>query len=188
MSVNNIVEKILEEAKIQESSILEEANEKAKKIVEAKEAEIASMLHNNKIKATNEGNNKKDRLIQNAHLQVRNNRLNAKQEIIAKVFDKALISLNDMSEVEFVEFFKSTISSIDLKEPAYIVLNNKMYNYVKSIDLSQYNVNLNFGESDDTLSNGFVVKVGNVYYNYTFKAILESLRLDLTSEVNKELF
>lgn len=188
MSVKNIVEKILEEAKLQESSILEEANKKATKIIEAKETEIASMLDNNKVKAKNEGNNKKERLIQNAHLQVRNNLLSAKQDIISKVFDEALIALNNMSENDFVEFFTTTISSIELKEPAYITLNSKMYGYVKNIDLAKYNTNLSFEEADDSVANGFIVKVNNVYYNYTFKSVLESLKSDLTSEVNKELF
>lgn len=188
MSVKNIVEKILDDARVQESTILEKANKEAEKIVEVKEAEIASMLQDNKTKATAEGNNKKERLIQNAYLQVRNNKLKAKQEIISKVFEKALESLNNMSEADFVEFFKNTVSNANLKSNGCVLLNNDMYKHIESINVKDFNSNVVDCQIDDSIGNGFVIKVDNVYYNYTFKAILESLKLELTSEVNRELF
>lgn len=188
MSVKNIVEKILDDAKVQESTILEKANKEAEKIIEAKEAEIASMLQNNKTKAIEEGNNKKERLIQNAYLQVRNNRLKAKQEVISNVFEKALKSLNTMSEADFIDYFKNTVSSANLKGNGCVLINSDMHKHIASINVKDFNSNIVDCQIDDSIGNGFVIKVDNVYYNYTFKAVLESLKLELTSEVNRELF
>lgn len=188
MSVNNIIEKILDDAKVQESDILEKANKEAEKIIEVKEAEIASMLQNNKTKATEEGNNKKERLIQNAYLQVRNNKLKAKQEVISNVFEKALNNLNNISEADFVDYLKNTVSNINLNEDGCILINSNMYKHITSINVKDFNSNIVDCQIDDSIDNGFIIKVNNVYYNYTFKSVLESLKLELTSEVNRELF
>lgn len=188
MSVKNIMDKILDDAKVIESDILEKANQEAKKIKEAKEVEITSMLKNNKAKAEIEGENKRERLLQNAHLQVRNNKLKAKQEVICSVYEKALEKLTSLDDASFIEFFKNTITAVDVTEKGIVLLNSKRHGLITSDLVKELNCNLLVGEVDDTVDDGFVVKVDNVYYNFTFKAIVESLKSELTSELTKELF
>ena len=72
MSVNNLINKIVEDARKQETAILEKSKEEASKILLASEKKIEKMLSDNKEKAVVEGNAMKDRTIQSAILQVRN--------------------------------------------------------------------------------------------------------------------
>lgn len=188
MSVKNIIDKILEDAKIAESNILEKANKEAEIITEAKELEIASMLQSNKVKAENEGISKRERLLQNALLQVRDNKLKAKQEVIASVFNKSLERLNNLTDVEFIEFFKNIIVEIDINEKGIILLNSKRHGLITSDLVKEINSNLAIGKANDSILDGFIVKVGNINYNFTFESILESLKSELTSEVTRELF
>lgn len=188
MSVKNIIDKILDDAKAKESDILEKANKEAEKIKDCKNAEIESMLENNKLKAEQEGINKRDRLIQNAYLQVRNNKLKAKQEMISSVFDKTLEKLSNLSDAEFVEFVKNSLNGLNITENAVILMNSKKHSVVSSKLINEINGKFSIGEPDETLEDGFVVKVDNVHYNFTFKSIVESMKSDLISEIAKELF
>lgn len=188
MSVSNIVNKILEDAKLKESDILENAKKEVNKIVEVKDAEIASLLQNNEIKAKEEGINKRERLLQNAHLQVRNNKLKAKQETISKVFEKSLERLKELSNEDFMSFVENIIKNVDIKEHGTVHVCEKRHNLITTKQLSKLNSNLSLAEVDNSVEDGFIIKVGNVQYNFTFKSILESLKLELTSEIIKELF
>ena len=188
MSVSNIVNKILDDAKLKESDILEHANKEVQKIIEVKDAEIASLLQNSEVKAHEEGANKRERLLQNAYLQVRNNKLKAKQESIAKVFEKSLERLNKLSNEDFISFVENIIKNIDIKEHGTIHVCEKRHSLITSELLSKLNSNLSLADVDNSIEDGFVIKVGNVHYNFTFKSVLESLKLELTSEVIKELF
>lgn len=188
MSVNNIVNKILEDAKRVEEEAINKAEEKAKEIKEAKNKEVASLVETSKAKAELEGINKKERLIQNAHLQVRNNKLKAKQDIIENVFEKSLEKLSNLSDDEFVEFVKNSLNNIKIEKDGVVILNSKRHKLITSRFVHKINSNLKLADADDTVLDGFIVRVDNVDYNFTFKAIVEGLKSELTSKVAKTLF
>lgn len=188
MSVNNIVNKIIEDAKKIEEEIVNKAVKHSEEIKESKDKEIDSLIKENKTKAEREGISKKERLIQNAHLQVRNNKLRAKQDVIQKLFDKSLDELNALSDEDFKVFVKNTLSNVSIEKDGVVVLNSKRHKVVTPEFIKEVNSNLTLAEADDSIKDGFVVKVDNVYYNFTFKSILEGLKSELTSEVVKTLF
>lgn len=71
---------------------------KSKKANKAKEQIIE--------KTKREAKTKAERVISNTHLKVRNNKLEAKQEMINKVFDEAVIKLQNLPQEEYLNFIK----------------------------------------------------------------------------------
>lgn len=192
MSTNKLIEKIIEDARNQETALVDKANAESSKISSDNEKKVSEMLNKNKEKAQIEGNLQKERRIQGAILKVRNDKLAAKQEIIAKTFDEALNQLNGLSDEDFVEFFKNTLAASSFTGEGEVVVNSKRHDLVTSELLKEINEklesNLTLASADDNVEDGFVVVQNNVHYNFTFKAILESMRSGLVSEVSKELF
>ncbi|NMR95977.1 hypothetical protein HKB01_01615, partial [Vibrio parahaemolyticus] len=52
---------------------------------------------------------------------------------------------------------------------------------------SKFNKNLNV-EIDNTIDGGFIIKEDNVYYNFTFDAMINGLREELETEIASILF
>lgn len=191
MSVNNLINKIVEDARKQETAILEKSKEEASEILLASEKKIEKMLSDNKEKAIVEGNAMKDRTIQSAILQVRNKKLSAKQEMLDKVFCEAIARLESLDNEEFEKFFITSVRNSGFTGNGEVIVNHKRENAIKSETIKEINrelgLELSLGKPSD-MDDGFMLKQDNVYRNFTFKAIMDFLKSDLKTVVAKELF
>ena len=108
-SINNLTSKIIEDAEDKKEVIISEAEEEGKKILNKKieEAKAAEKIIIEK--AEREAASRKERIISNAHLQGRNEKLKAKQEVISKVFEESIETLCSLSEEEFKSFVKNSV-------------------------------------------------------------------------------
>lgn len=191
MSVNNLINKIVEDARKQETAILEKSKEEASKILLASEKKIEKMISDNKEKAVVEGNAMKDRTIQSAILQVRNKKLSAKQEMLDKVFCEAIARLESLDNEEFEKFFITSVRNSGFTGNGEVIVNSKRENAISSETIKKLNeelgLELSLGKPSD-IDDGFMLKRDNVCRNFTFKAIMEFLKGDLRTVVAKELF
>ncbi len=191
MSINNLINKIVDDAKRQETIILEKAKEEASEILLSSEKRIEKMHSNSKEKAIVEGNIMRDRAIQSAILQVRNKKLSAKQEMLDKIFCEAIIRLENLDNEEFEKFFITSVRNSGFTGNGEVIVNHKRENAIKSETIKEINrelgLELSLGKPSD-IDDGFMLKQDNVYLNFTFKAIMDFLKNDLRTVVAKELF
>ncbi|MFV3011436.1 V-type ATP synthase subunit E [Clostridium botulinum] len=183
---NKEAEKLLSEAKKEENEIVDE---KVKKANKAKEQIIE--------KTKREAKTKAERVISNTHLKVRNNKLEAKQEMINKVFDEAVIKLQNLPQEEYLNFIKNSILSLDIEGDEEIIvssndkdkidisfmltLNNKLKNKGKKELLKISNENRD-------IKGGFILYKNGIEINNSFEALVDSLRDELEQEIIEALF
>lgn len=195
-NLNNLTSKILKDAEGKRDSILNQAKAEGEAVV-SKNVKRAESISNETIeKANMESEVRKARVISNAKLTVRNNQLQAKQEVIGKVFETAIERLNNLSTEEYVAFIETTLKSLDLDGTETIIINDKDKDVFNVKFLTDLNKELmaqgKKGEiSLNTAGNfkgGFVLERNGIQINNTFESLVNSLRSELEFEVTKALF
>ncbi|MCB2300186.1 V-type ATP synthase subunit E [Clostridium tagluense] len=196
-NLENLSSKIVEDAGIKAEAILKEAKDNGALIIEkkvkgAKELEL-QMLEKAKIEAITV----KQRIISNAKLTVRNEKLVAMQKMIDKVFAKSLENLLVMGENEYFELVKKYLLSMPIAGDEEIILPGKYKSVVSEDYLSQINTGLKASgkigeiklssESRD-INSGFIVLKNGIEINNTFESLVNSLRAELEPEIVEELF
>lgn len=181
-NLENLTNKILDDAKteadriIQEStkinedivnSKVNEANEKKKRILEKAVAEAAMM---------------KDRIISNAELKVRDEKLKAKQEVLDRVFKLSKEKLKDINENQYLEFLKNNLKTLNLKGTELLIVPDKMKSKVKASGLYPK------VSDDETVESGFIIKDKDVTMNFSFDSLVDYVREELESEIAQDLF
>jgi len=196
-NLDNLSAKIIEDANVKAETILKEASDNGKSMVEdkIKKAEIlkVQMLEKSKIEAITV----KQRIISNAKLAVRNENIVAKQKMIDKVFVEALKKLLAIENEEYLQLLKNYLLSMPIAGNEEIILPGKYVDLVNSEYLSEINIALmalgKLGEikvSDENrdIKSGFIVIKNGIEINNTFESLVNSLRDELESEIVKELF
>ncbi|MBZ9688364.1 V-type ATP synthase subunit E [Clostridium estertheticum] len=196
-NLDNLSAKIIEDASIKAETILKEANDNGKLMVENKikkaEALKGQMLEKSKIESVTV----KQRIISNAQLAVRNENIVAKQKMITKVFVEALEKLLAIKDEEYLELIKRYLLSMSIVGNEEIILPGKYISLVSEEYLSEINIALialgKIGEikvstEDRNIKSGFIIIKNGIEINNTFESLVNSLRDELESEIVKELF
>ncbi|MBW9155165.1 V-type ATP synthase subunit E [Clostridium tagluense] len=196
-NLENLSSKIVEDASIKAEAILKEAKDNGALIIEnkvkgAKELEL-QMLEKAKIEAITV----KQRIISNAKLTVRNEKLVAMQKMIDKVFAKSLENLLVMGENEYLELVKKYLLSMPIAGDEEIILPGKYKSIMSKDYLSQINTGLKaagkigeikLSEQPRDINSGFIVLKNGIEINNTFESLVNSLRAELEPEIVEELF
>ncbi|CUN44850.1 MAG: V-type ATP synthase subunit E family protein [Sarcina ventriculi] len=195
-NLNNITSKIIKDAEEKRDEILNAAQVESDSII-AKETKKAKNLEVELIeKAKIEAKARENRVISNARLKVRNNELKAKQDMISKVFEKAVERLNSLSTLEYKEYILRALDSLDLEGTEILIINKKDEDVINNkflLDLNNKLISLGKKGKISILTNGnfdrgFILDRNGIQINNTFESLVKSLRSELELEVTKVLF
>lgn len=185
-NLENLTSKILEDSKREANEILEKAKKEANSLLSSKEKSAELVKNDLMGKAKLEAESRKQRLISSAELQGRNEKLKAKQQVIESTFEKAIEKLSKMSKEDFVKFLKESISSLNLQGGEEILVSKDFKEAITPEVLTE--LKLELCKDDRNIPSGFIIINEGIEYNYTFKALANSLREELEYEVAGILF
>jgi V/A-type H+-transporting ATPase subunit E len=180
-NLENLVQKILDDAKKEADLIIEEANKKKEEIISSRIKEANEKKEKILEKASREADMIKDRIISNAELSARDERLKAKQQVMDRVFELAKERLRNLNEQDFIKFIKGKLESMALDGSEVLVLPEYMKEKVKSLGLPVI-------VSDESVESGFLIKTNNIVLNYSFDSLVDFLREELEGEIAAKLF
>lgn len=185
-NLENLTSKILDDSKKKADEILQKAKAEAEAILKEKSSS-AQLVKNSYIeKAKAEAESRKQRIISNAELKGRNEKLKVKQEVINMVFNKASEELSKMDSDKFLEFLKTNVSSLNLKGGEEIIISKDFKDAVTKDVLNE--LNLVLSKENREIPSGFIIINKGIEFNYTFNALVLSLREELEHEVAQMLF
>lgn len=192
MSIKNITDKILSDAREKSAEILASAKQEAETLVNGKISEASSQESQLISRAKEEAEAKKIRIIQNAELKIRNEKLSAKHQVIEKTYAYALESLKNLNGVEFISFLKNAVKGYKITGEGVLHVNPARASLVTPEVLAELRsltgANLTLGKAIDTNQDGFLVEQRGIQINCTFESLIESLKEDLIFDVTKILF
>ncbi len=213
-NLENIKNRILEDAKNSAEEILEAAREENQKLIDDRTSEAKEIEKQQLEKAKRDSATRKERIISNAELKVRNNKLSAKQKVIDEVFKRAITVLNSMDKDKFENYLINKIASMDISGDETLILSKDFISksekeksdkdtssnnptldieiLIKKINLQLKKAgksgNISVSERPGSFRGGFILERNGVQINNTFEALVNSMRDELEYEIAKILF
>ena len=196
-NLENLVSKIKADGDQKVAEILEDAKiEEAKKIdIKKQEAKEQGQILIEKAKQ--ESIVTKDRIVSNAKLKVRDEKLQAKQTIITRVFEEALHTFTSMKLDDFLSYIKNNVLSSDIDGDEAILLNKKYFTQIPSSFIQELNQELvKVGkkgslvtqEHTGSMKDGFILSKKGMQMNFTFEEMVNMYRDELEQEISTQLF
>ncbi len=181
-NLDNLVQKILDDAKERANAIIEDANKVKEEVIDAKVREANEKKDKIIERATAEAELLKERVISSAELKVRNEKLKAKQTVIDRVFNLAKKKLENLDEEKYVAYLTNTIRTLTLNGDEVLVVPKNMADKVKRLRIP-------IRVSDDEfVDSGFLIKGKGIMLNYTFDSLIDYYREELETEIAQSLF
>jgi len=196
-NLEKLTNKIVEEAKIEADRIFKEAEEEKTKLISSMEKKGNKEKELILEKAKREAELRRGRVVSNAKLKIRNDKLEAKQGMLDKVFEKAVKELNLLDSNSKIEFVKRTINEIDVAGDEEIILGNDIIEVFEKEHLQDMNEKLKSNgkkgelkvcKENRNLKGGFIISKNGIELNWSFQSIVENLREELEGEILSILF
>ncbi len=121
-NLDNIVNKILEDSALKSEELIKAARKEEERLISSKTSEARLIEKQILDKAARESITAKERILSGAQLKVRNEKLEAKQSIINKVFQKAIDELNNMKREDLENYIIERIASMNITGEEKLIL------------------------------------------------------------------
>lgn len=186
--VNNeskIIDKIIADANAKKDEILAQANDEVN--VKIEDAKVKAQKETNAAMeiAKVEAEKAKAKEISGADMQAKKKILAKKQELIEQTIQKAKEKLLSLNEAENEKTVLSMLSKVGVNSTTEVVLSSKATESLKTaIKKAGYKIST---ETRD-ISGGFILKDGDIEYNYSFESMIIVEREQLEQTAAKILF
>ena len=180
-NLDNLVAEILQQAQKEANRILAKAKAENLEFTEKENKKIQREVDILEQKSEEEAISLKERILSNANLKSRDMILQAKEELVDRVLEKALERLKNIDKDSYLDFIENTLKNLNISENAEIILSRKMKNMLGD-EIFGYKV------SDDVVESGCSIKDGKVVFNNEFSNLLEFNKEDLEKEILKKIF
>lgn len=180
-----IIDKIIDDANVRANEIIEIANKEAENVLAKKHEELKKEEKAFNTLADSEAEKAFSKEISGAERRAKQIILSAKQEMIKSVVDAAAKRLNSLSDDEYRDAVMKMLEKADFKDGTEVLVNEKDFNILKDTILnSGYKVSDKFAN----IEKGFIIKKGDIEYNYSFASILTIEREEIEKTVANILF
>jgi len=195
MEAEQVVEKILADAKAEAEKIKKQADEKEA----AEQAKLTEQLDEYKKQtqslAKKTAKDKKLHILAAARMDIAKELLGEKRKILDEVFAQARQQLRNLPDEEYRKFItKLMLEAVETGDEEIIVDNEEKridQNFIKQINRKlgpEYKGNLRLADQRQNLGGGFILKRGKIKNNVSFDVLLAQARKELEIELAKELF
>lgn len=191
--IENITNKIIQDAQAQAAEIIANGEAEAKVIVsqyaQDAEKEKNRLLDN----ARKSIANREARLGSVAELEGRKDLLNVKQELIGKAFEEALTRLQKLPEKEYLNLLCKLAADASQSKDEEIILSpddNKKYGQqvVDGANKLLSDKGLTLSPETRAISGGLILKKGNIEINCDLKTQVRMVKESLAMEIANKLF
>ncbi|CDM68364.1 V-type ATP synthase subunit E [Clostridium bornimense] len=187
-NLNNLISKIKEEGNAQVKAIKAEGDAKRDAIISKYTKEGEEVKSSLVEKAKREGATRKERILSNAALKVRNEKLKVKGELIDKVFIEATKSLKHLNGEHYKNFIVSSLRDVKLEGGEEILFSEAIIDGDSLLKEVNSTLNTSFKLSDEKVSSGFMVRNNGIDMNFSFENIVSFQRDTLEGEIVSLLF
>ncbi|WP_213975615.1 V-type ATP synthase subunit E [Tepidanaerobacter acetatoxydans] len=188
---------ILEEAQEEKQKLLENARVQAQDIRAKYKNKAEEILNDILEKANRAAEEKKRRILSMAQLENRKALLQAKQQIIDEVFEKAKAKLKNMSDEDYRNLIAEMLLKSVVTGNEEVVISEDDKNritpdFIKKINEKLKSMgkqgNLRISETPGKMIGGLILKSEDMEINCTFDSLIKMEREELETEIAKILF
>jgi V/A-type H+-transporting ATPase subunit E len=189
--LDHLTAKILEDAKARAAEMTEAAEAQAKSLVEEAVADAAREKERILADAQGEAKQAAEQLTLGKTLAIRDQNLDAKGQMLDRVFQTALERLGAMSDADYEKFVLAYLTALDPDGDEIILPKNRPVT-VASLNLALKAAGKKGGlvspGDGRTAADGFILAKNGIEQNYTFASLVSYYRYELESEVLRLLY
>jgi len=195
MEAEQVIGKILSDAESEAGKIKREAKEKAEAEQSKFDAELAEFKKQTEVLAKKAGEEKKAHLLAAARMDIAQEYLREKRDILNEVFEKARSELVNLGDKEYLDFMSKLIhKAVETGDEEVLVDKAEKrvdHEFIKQINHELgigYKGNLRLSEERLNIGAGFVLRRGRIKNNASLDVLLSGARNEMEIELAKELF
>lgn len=197
MTIKDINDKIISDAKIQASKIITQAEDNANNIIKKGEKEADNVKKVILYKINQEASLKKSKILTEANLEAKKTILLEKQKIMEDIFDKALESITKLNSKDYLNFIKKLIlDNIEIGDETIFTgsldKNKISKDFIEEINkelkTKHKKGELRLSTSYLPIKGGIVIGSGKIRKNISLEFLLKKIREELEIQISKDLF
>ncbi len=197
MTIKDISEKIISDAKIQADKIIAQAEDNANNITNEGRKEADNIKKTILYKINQEASLKKSKILTEANLGVKKTILLEKQKIMEYVFGNALESILKLSNKEYKNFIKKLILDNIEKGDETIFIGSSDKNRISKDFIEDINKELKakgkkgelkLSDSYLPIKGGIIIGSGTIRKNISLELLLKNVREESETQISKILF
>ncbi|AYO31801.1 MAG: V/A-type H+/Na+-transporting ATPase subunit [Thermoanaerobacteraceae bacterium] len=195
--IERIKEKIMQEAREKEQQILNEARAEADQILKNSEQTAEEIKQQSLQKAKRQAEEEKRKILSMAELEERKGLLQAKQQIIDEVFDKARQELANLPVEDYRQLIYKMLLESSITGDEEIIIDEKDKSRItpdlvekvnKELKTKGKSGNLKISAKTRPMIGGFILKARDMEINSTFDSLIKLQREELETGIAKILF
>jgi len=195
MNAENVVEKILADAKAEAEKIKQQAKEKESAEQAKLDQELSEYKKQTDILARKAAEDERLHILATARMQIAKELLTEKRKILDEVFARARKLLLNLPDDQYRQLIISLmLKAVETGDEEVIIdkdekrIDQQFINRVNQQLRSGGKGNLSLSDKRQDLGGGFILKRGKIKNNVSFEVMLAQARRKLEIELAKELF
>ncbi len=195
MEAEQVVEKILADARTEADKIKKQANDKEA----GEQGKLSEQLEEYKkqtgILAQQAGKDEKSHILAAARMNIAKEYLAEKRKILDEVFEQAHQQLQNLPDEEYHALIKKLLlEAVETGDEEVVVDTNEGridHEFIKQINRelgSDYKSKIRLSDERQNLGAGFILKRGKIKTNVSIEVLLDQARKELEIQLAKELF
>ena len=195
MEVEQVVEKILADARSEADKITKAADEKEAAEQAQLDEQLDEYQQQTKVMAEKAGADKKSHLLATARMDIAKEHLGEKRKILDEVFAQAEKKLKGLPDKQYCELMeKLMLGAVETGDEEVIVDKKETridQKFIKQVNRKLgpgYKGNLRLSDEKQDIRAGFILRRGKIKNNVSLDVLLAQARKALEIELAKELF
>lgn len=195
MEGQQVVEKILADAKAEAERITKEAEEKESLEQTKLNRHLQEYKNQTEVFADRAGKDEKSHILATARMEIAGELLAEKRKILDEVFSRARRQLQNLPDEEYRKLItKLMLDAVQTGEEEVVVdknenrIDQQFINLVNQRLGSAKKGNLKLSQERQDIEGGFILRRGRIKTNVSFDVLLDRARSELEIELAEELF
>lgn len=195
MNAEQVVNKILSEAKEKAETIVSEAKKRVETQIAETKTELAAYDKQSETLAEQAAQDKRDRMLAGARMANAKQLLAARVQILEDVFEKAKQAIVGLPDNEYLALMKSLLQkAVETGDEEVVIAkddNRITPAFIKDVNGqlgSGFQGNLRLAEQRGDFAGGFILTRGNIRINASIDVLVDQVRQSLESELVEDIF
>jgi len=192
--ITNLTDKITQDAQKKKEQYIKQAKQEIEKNEQYRKKQIEKQTEDNLKQYEKELRSELSLKVSDIHVKARSKLLAAKQKLLKELFAESLKKIKALPEEEFNQFVVSNIKQVQLQGDVEMLVAQDSIKYITPENKKVWQqaaapkINLSVSEKTAPRRGGFLLRQGDIEYNFTFEAILNTSEEELSGELLNLLF
>jgi|SRR5699024_1505505 len=191
--ITKLTEKIIQDATKKEEQYIIESERSIERKEELKKRQLEKQVNERLTRFEKEIRAEISLEVSDLDVKSRAKLLAVKESVLDELFEESQLRLEQLSQEEFDQFVIANIEKTQLTDQAEIIIGENSESYASKSAIQKWqdalsNLTLTIAKKSIPRRNGFLIRQGDIEYNFTFEALLRSVKDEISHQLLDVIF